>query len=721
MAMSTALVSAADGDGSGSGASSAFGGGGLCVPDVLGLMQEKAREEQDEAQVTGDKDRTPKKEGEGAADDDDEEDDRATVVSEKAPPPDKSRRRWFDKARSQNAVKRQASLVLDKKVHEGRAVQEMLQKEIASVQELPAEDQHNYTAEVAIAEGRLKFLVACLSDKEEDLAALVREAFAGAISAPSSDYEKLKCCQALQSWTQQRVETIVDERSLGAVKEEVATAREPFLLLVAAAKQAGRDIANAKMARQKAQQQKRKLDVAARAAVPEAPPAKRHQGARASSRPLFTFEVSDVKKVPVHPGDADPANVAFDFSAPFIVTAPGGTPTPCPVPEVEPELESFQMMWVGSPERLRHGRGSVSISDRHVQQKVADFLGGLCRLQPVPEELAATAGLSDAVQQALRPGIFAAKEGEVVFNEQEWMACVRFQVCGTRQVILTPGLSLAASLPGDAEAEVAQPPAKTVPFKRRLWGLLFNMNLPAYKAFAAQHPVYCCTVGPRDLLYVPAGYVLAENIAAATTSADVLGFRMSVVAPGHQGGLQALEELAKRSGLPCPMGLPAGLRALADLMRKPRDAAAGEESKTDHVVVESKTDHVAAAGGGAAAEAAVAEATGAPAAAARAAAAPQAEGTPTVAPTPKTASAATTARGVEKSSNSAPPATPPPAKPAPGLRQPGFTEGELQQSLKSLADEAAAAAKASAAAASSSAAAGGKKPTKDNKDARKTK
>ena len=760
--MAAAMVAAADGEtsggslGSGS-VSSAFAGAGLCVPDVLALMQEKARQAQEEESEAAsaadkDKDKTPKKEGGDAADDEEEEDDRATIASEKGQ--EKKKGRWFDVARAQNTLKRQAGLILDKKTHEARTVKAMLEKEIASVGELPEEDQANYVAEVGIAEGRLKFLEACLQEDAARLNKLVQEVRDGTVSAPSSNYEKLRCCKALAAEMHQKAEAVSSESCVAAAKEEMGAAREPFVLLVAAAKQAGRDIANAKTARQKAAQQKRKLDAAAQAAVQEAP-AKRHQAARVSSKPLFTFEVAEVRRVPDHAGDADPAKDPFDFSAPFIVTAPTGTPNPCPVPEAQPELDSFRMRWVGSPERIRHGRGAVSIGDRTISLKLAAFLSGLCRLQPATDELATAAGLSDAVQQALRPGLFAAKEGDAVFNEQEWLACVRYQVSGTRQVIATPALSLAACLP---QAAVAQPPA-TVPFKRRLWSLFFNMGLQAYKAFAAEHPVYCCTVGPRELLYVPAGFVVAENISSA---ADVIGFRMSLAVPEHPEGAHALEELAKLSGLENAEAVPVGLNALVGLMRKRAPSSRGDSStgnpgpgadaraRADSLTgsaasgsgtcgahlapgaaanTEPKTNPEAeAAAGGRAATAgkntaldqiAIAMAEAAEKAAAAKATAPTKE-TPKAGAAAPTAAAATASAQKDDDAKAAKApaaksaAAKAPAAKAPAVgKQPVFTEEELQASLQSLAAEPAGAAQSAAASS------GGRKPRETTKKANK--
>ena len=320
-----------------------------------------------------------------------------------------------------------------------------------------------------------------------------------------------------------------------------------------------------------------------------------------------------------------------------------------------------------------------------------------------------------------------------MFNEQEWLACVRFQVCGTRQVIRTPALSLAASLP---EAAVAQPPA-TVPFKRRVWGLLFNMSLPAYKAYAAKHPVYCCTVGPRELLYVPAGYVVAESI---NSSGDVMGFRMSLVVPEHPEGVDALAELAKHSGLENAGAVPVGLSALVDLMRRRAPAshgdnptrkpepAAKDKARADSLMGSaargsgtsgahlapgagadeaSKTGPAAAVGGGAATGtaasktaadriAAALEEGAAKVAAAKAAAAKAAAAKATAAAPDKlkakaaeqrasaaTASAETaaTAAAAKAPSVKAPPAKAP-ATPAKVV----FTEAELQASLSSLAE-----------------------------------
>jgi hypothetical protein len=86
-------------------------------------------------------------------------------------------------------------------------------------------------------------------------------------------------------------------------------------------------------------------------------------------------------------------------------------------------------------------------------------------------------------------------------------ASFRVQISGSRRVIATSAKMLLSYM----KAKHAQTFPETIP-ARKLWGFFKMMDdaqIQDYSNFGGS--VYWCTLGPKDMLYLPAGWVLAEK------------------------------------------------------------------------------------------------------------------------------------------------------------------------------------------------------------------
>jgi hypothetical protein len=162
-------------------------------------------------------------------------------------------------------------------------------------------------------------------------------------------------------------------------------------------------------------------------------------------------------------------------------------------------LKEFNKMWDGSTMRWQSGRGSVSLL------KPA---GPVARAVMIPQILAAKISplpLIPSLEKAAVPSIFACAAGaDIAFTEKDGLASVRLSVQGTRLVVIAPLSFIKGKL---GEGAVLSK-----------YGT-FLLHATEEQTRTLMPGMFRGTIGEGDLLYVPAGYIVAESIPSGGTDA----------------------------------------------------------------------------------------------------------------------------------------------------------------------------------------------------------
>ena len=390
-----------------------------------------------------------------------------------------------------------------------------------------------YASETATAQGRLDVLLACMADDAEALATVLNEC----VEQPCPSSKDLRTVQALEAQIKSECESVYDEECTTTVKELLARARNALADLVAASKQAGKDIVSARKAREKAAQMRQKRGAAAEGDANGGAKKARVGPTAASGKAIF--EHGPLVGHPVVVLKPGTPKAEFDYSKPFVVAMGAKPGLECPIPEATAVLQSFRASWSTSTERVRSGRAACPVRDTALEHAVRSQFQNMCGS---PSTLAVV-DLPPAWNSALSPSMWAVRQGlETAYNEPEFLPCIRLQTHGTRTVVLTEALSLHAAVTPSTAAPSGVAPLS---FKHRLWSLLLNMGSATLDAFAKQHMVVHGTLGPCDLLYVPGGWVLAE---VTGSNADAFGFKMGLLLADDSGLPARLSTLAAHGG-----------------------------------------------------------------------------------------------------------------------------------------------------------------------------
>ena len=138
---------------------------------------------------------------------------------------------------------------------------------------------------------------------------------------------------------------------------------------------------------------------------------------------------------------------------------------------------------------------------------------------------------------ALAPSFFALSSGEVFSSsETESLACLRIAKDGTRVTVCAPMEHVLKFMKSEAEGPGEQNDCFFSPDAIKEYFL--NMSREKIERYLKKkHEAYHATVGPSDMLYMPAGFVLAEMV---MNKVPVIGYRMSILSPVADTTIQAM-------------------------------------------------------------------------------------------------------------------------------------------------------------------------------------
>ncbi|MCP4244038.1 MAG: hypothetical protein GY772_26095 [bacterium] len=128
---------------------------------------------------------------------------------------------------------------------------------------------------------------------------------------------------------------------------------------------------------------------------------------------------------------------------------------------------------------------------------------------------------------ALEPQFTAtAHNRDLVFNEPGFLASTRLTLKGHRHVLMARVVDVLAAAdgrgggaPGDSRGGGA-PGDGGVGFQEWVWNTFGQMSREALSAFSTTYELVSCTAGPGDILYMPAGWVSAEQSRGEVVAAD---------------------------------------------------------------------------------------------------------------------------------------------------------------------------------------------------------
>jgi len=409
------------------------------------------------------------------------------------------------------------------------------------------EESTRYAKEVQLAKVRLVFAKAVLAPDanspgtKDELATLIAGAVGvqgggalgtGSTGAPCRSFATLMTMERLRKLvanTFEDVDSFTSQANIDAAKDQITAAREPCVELIAACRQAAREIMSAISAfdRMASQQAKKKDALAARA---NAASKKRSAGESADGEPakkkrtgptrhIFDFGLAAGTTVvcfSTHQAvfDAIRDNLAV-LDAPFIVSKQEQL-VPTLVTEIA--LPSFLACWSSSPERAAGKRVAMAVTDKAIRDSVLEFMV----LRSIPDTAMLPSAITPPTLEAtLAPSFFAVPQGtESAYNEPGFLASVRLQVTGTRTVVATPCFQLLAWLGTARDAA----PSVGMSMQARLWHQLLNMQQEAIVEYTQSQLLIYGTLGPGDSMFVPPGWLIAESVAAGD---DCVGVRAS--------------------------------------------------------------------------------------------------------------------------------------------------------------------------------------------------
>ena len=212
--------------------------------------------------------------------------------------------------------------------------------------------------------------------------------------------------------------SFTSQANIDAAKDQVTAAREPCLELIAACRQAGKEI-NAAISAfvRMANQQAKKKDLAA---AREAAARKRNSGQDADGGPakkqrtgptrhIFDFGMtagSDIACFGTHQAVFDAiSNDLAVLDSPFIVSKQEQV---APKLVTETALPSFLACWSSSPERAAGKRVAMAVTDKAVRDSLLQFMV----VSSIPDSaLVPSATLPPTLEATLVPAFFAVPHG----------------------------------------------------------------------------------------------------------------------------------------------------------------------------------------------------------------------------------------------------------------------------------------------------------------------
>ena len=508
---------------------SAFSGSGVFMPNIEGLKDEIAEDQQEE-QAKKEAKKKGAKGAAGASGTSTENDPTSTHSSENSSnvagnAAAHSKQPWFDEGalnkakRAQEQTQRKLLETLEK--HFGTAA-----AALKSASSSPT--VHVAERELNTLKTRLKFLMAVLSyqaDRVDRLTEVEPEHCVGLLDkyldeiaknqldelkasvvggrSPCIDYELLEPVDAitadLASGFKHLLDNATSKDDVVRFCKQLEARRAPFTKICKAVSTAAKDLASALNSKKRVANQAQAA--ADQAVTPKRARAATPLGAGASRKAaIFEVGVANGKQVQtVHlAADFSPDVLAHvDFGLPVMLTSGNWQPLIKDL-SVQAAISQFQSAWMTSAMRQASGRAAqklVEPANKIVHDAFTKPLKHLMCSLPADSKY-------DSLRLSLAPSLCAAAAGcEHAYCEKDGSASVRLAVQGTREVVLLSPTTLKSCITDGSNS-----------LSKLCTGLL---SAPANAFQGVTSEIFCTTVGANDLLYTPPGWIIAERIHTA--------------------------------------------------------------------------------------------------------------------------------------------------------------------------------------------------------------
>ena len=204
--------------------------------------------------------------------------------------------------------------------------------------------------------------------------------------------------------------------------------------------------------------------------------------------------------------------------------------------EIEKALMSFSALFRDSSIRVTEGRAQAPVK----QEAAHAFAAGVQQLasrdavmELQPEDVQQFPEVGK-VMDCVSFGI-AASHVSVAKFELHMMPCCRVQFTGTRYVTVVLLRPVLNHLKKTVEGEVTL---------QRVQDFIFKCSASELEELNKDGGAFCATVGPNDLLYLPAGCMVSHRVMGQ----DISGLRIGILAKGMLADLEALQPLVAKSG-----------------------------------------------------------------------------------------------------------------------------------------------------------------------------
>ena len=500
------------------GSEDAFQHGGLYMPNMERMNEDIMLEEQQKKEEKENKKKGKKKPAEEKEEGEQEEGEE--VEREEVPPGKKPT--WLDEGVILKAERAQSEKMSALETDLRKACAEAE----AKVQELFGKS--GVEKEIKVLAYRVSFLQACLgqeptedgsasqavsaSDGLTELAKLKSETQTAGSRPPCECWLELQTVSDLQK-AQRTAFTELQGKATCKQDVEKATAplknaRETLAKLKVAVTSATKGLAATQGSKKRVSVQALASAAVASSSRPKKPKVEK------SKKPVF--EAAKSVGCPLAETDDNSDNVAkMDFAKPFVVRNTSLLAELAAIASVKGAMDGLKKEWPKSTLRKSAGRaaqallGSASEAARSALNKAAGD-----NWEPPGKELTT----------ATEPAIFAVAGGrDGCFMEKDGLANLRLTWEGVREVTLTAAQTWAARmLPAGKEASSAtaeEGKSQTRQLCQSFW------HASAAEVAAAKTEIHVATLGPADVLYIPAGWLTCEWVAgsAATDAPNLVG------------------------------------------------------------------------------------------------------------------------------------------------------------------------------------------------------
>ena len=510
---------------------SAFAGHGVFMPNLEGMKDEIAEDQQEELEKKEAKknQKNGAKGSAGLSGSNPENDSASTKLPENLENPAGSaaKKPWFDEGaisrakRSQEQTQRKLVETLEKQfaaaVNALNVAASALKPDIAE-------------RELNTLKTRLKFLMAILGydvervhvlteitpeqyslhlakyvDEEQKSKLEELKASVAGGRSPCIDYESLEPVDIISADLAAGFATLLDKATS---KDDVTrfcktleARRAPFAKLCKAVGTASKDLTSALNSKKRvANQAQAAADQAANATPKRARVATPLAGGASRKAAIFEVGVAHGKQVETVPLSADfsPDVLAHtNFGLPVLLTTGHWQPL-FKDSSVQAAISQFQSAWMTSAMRQASGRAAqklVEPASKTVSDAFTKPLKHLMCSLPADSKY-------DSLRASLAPSLCAAAAGcEHAYCEKDGSASIRLAVQGTREVVLLRPCTLKSCITNGSNS-----------LSKLCTGLL-TAPATAFQGITAE--IFCATVGANDLLYTPPGWIIAERIHTA--------------------------------------------------------------------------------------------------------------------------------------------------------------------------------------------------------------